>query len=119
LLAEDEPLLRDVTRRVLTAAGYDVTVVGNGTEALQTVTASPRFDLLVLDAVMPGASGYEVLRGARALHPELPALFTTGYAGTALPRGVEMEPRVAILSKPYRRAALLRVVSELLGIHSA
>ena len=116
LLAEDEPLLRDVTSRVLMAAGYDVTVVGNGTEALQVISAaSTRFDLLVLDAVMPGAGGYEVLRGARNTYPDIPVLFTTGYAGTALPRGVELEEHVAILSKPYRRAALLRLVAELMS----
>jgi len=119
LLAEDEPLLREVTSRVLTAAGYDVSVAANGTDALQVISAtSVGFDLLVLDAVMPGAGGYEVLRGARAIYPELPVLFTTGYAGTALPRGVESEPGVAILNKPYRRAALLRVVSELLSQRS-
>jgi len=119
LLAEDEPLLRDVTSRVLTSAGYDVTVAANGTEALQVISAtSIGFDLLVLDAVMPGAGGYEVLRGARTLFPELPVLFTTGYAGTALPRGVESEPHLAILNKPYRRAALLRVVSELMSQRS-
>lgn len=116
LLAEDEPLLRDVTSRVLMSAGYEVTVAANGTEALEIISSdSAGFDLLVLDAVMPGAGGYEVLQGARANYPALPVLFTTGYAGTALPRGVETEPRVAILSKPYRRAALLRVVSELMS----
>lgn len=119
LLAEDEPLLRDVTSRVLVAAGYDATVVANGTEALEVIAAdSMGFDLLVLDAVMPGAGGYEVLRGARGKYPELPVLFTTGYAGTALPPGVESEPRVAVLSKPYRRAELLRVVSELMSQRS-
>ncbi|HEY6729173.1 MAG TPA: PAS domain-containing protein [Polyangiaceae bacterium] len=119
LLAEDEPRLRDVTSRVLMSAGYDVTVVANGTEALEVIARdSAGFDLLVLDAVMPGAGGYEVLQGARRNYPELPVLFTTGYAGTALPRGVESEAHVAILSKPYRRAALLRVVSELLSRRS-
>lgn len=119
LLAEDEPLLRDVTSRVLRSAGYDVTVVANGTEALDVISSdSAGFDLLVLDAVMPGAGGYDVLRGARTTYPELPVLFTTGYAGTALPRGVEAEARVAILSKPYRRAALLRIVSELMSHRS-
>ena len=119
LLAEDEPLLRDVTSRVLIAAGYDVTVVANGTEALEVISADQAgFHLLVLDAVMPGAGGYEVLRGARSSYPELPVLFTTGYAGTALPRGVETEEHVAILSKPYRRAALLQVVSELMNERS-
>jgi two-component system cell cycle sensor histidine kinase/response regulator CckA len=42
LLAEDEPLLRDVTSRVLMSAGYDVTVTANGTEALEPGVATSR-----------------------------------------------------------------------------
>ena len=61
LVVDDEPQIRRALRSALTAHGYDVAVAEDGAAALETIaTWAP--DAIVLDLVMPGVDGFEVLR---------------------------------------------------------
>jgi sigma-B regulation protein RsbU (phosphoserine phosphatase) len=60
LVVDDDEVNRDMLVRRLTRYGYDVTVARNGLEALQMARAR-NFDLVLLDMVMPGLDGYQVL----------------------------------------------------------
>jgi DNA-binding response OmpR family regulator len=64
LVADDEPDIRDLLIFKLGQAGYTVQAVGNGTLALAAIEADPP-DLAVLDYMMPGLSGIDVLRKIR------------------------------------------------------
>jgi DNA-binding response OmpR family regulator len=64
LLVEDEPTIADVVARYLRRAGYETSVVGDGAAAL-TAVANRRPDLVVLDVMLPGISGLEVMRRLR------------------------------------------------------
>jgi DNA-binding response OmpR family regulator len=64
LVADDEPDIRDLLTFKLGQAGYTVQAVGNGTQALAAIEADPP-DLAVLDYMMPGLSGIDVLRKIR------------------------------------------------------
>ncbi len=64
LLIEDDPFERQRVRELLQTAGYDITSAGSGDEGLELLRAR-RFDAVVLDLVMPGMSGLDVLRAAR------------------------------------------------------
>lgn len=64
LIAEDEPVLREAYVTILRHAGYEVVEAEDGRQALDKVTADPP-DLLVLDMLMPGKTGLEVLRDSR------------------------------------------------------
>lgn len=64
LIAEDDPAVRKAVQRVLELENYDVTAVNDGQAALETLTKS-RFDLAVLDVMMPFADGLTVCREAR------------------------------------------------------
>ena len=64
LLVEDEPTIADVVARYLRRAGYETHVVGDGAAAL-TAVADHRPDLVVLDVMLPGISGLEVMRRLR------------------------------------------------------
>ncbi len=57
LLAEDERAVRSVAERVLASAGYRVVAVADGVEAIEAARDPERFDLVILDAVMPRAGG--------------------------------------------------------------
>jgi diguanylate cyclase (GGDEF)-like protein len=64
LVIEDEPGIRGVIRQILTLKGYVVTVAPDGPEGLQRA-ASENPDLILLDVMMPGMTGFEVCRGLR------------------------------------------------------
>jgi CheY-like chemotaxis protein len=65
LVVDDSELNRDVLTRRLERQGHAVTAVANGREALETLSAE-RFDLVLLDILMPEMDGYEVLRRLKA-----------------------------------------------------
>ena len=76
LVAEDEPKTGTYLQQGLSEAGFTVDRVTSGTDALQHVLSVP-YDLLILDVMMPGLDGWEVLRLVRASGNEVPVLFLT------------------------------------------
>ncbi|MFI8739428.1 heavy metal response regulator transcription factor [Stutzerimonas sp. R75] len=76
LVAEDEPKTGTYLQQGLSEAGFSVDRVISGTDALQHVLSTP-YDLLILDVMMPGLDGWEVLRMVRAAGQEVPVLFLT------------------------------------------
>lgn len=113
LVAEDEPLVLELARASLAAAGYTVLTAASGVDALALIdTRANQLDLLVLDVVMPGVGGEAVVRQLRDRYPELPVLFASGYGMNT--RGKPRAERSAFLQKPYGREELLRRVRELL-----
>ena len=79
LVVEDEPKVARALHEGLAAAGYGVTTVNDGGRALELV-ATNDFDLLVLDVMLPGRSGLDVLAAARARGPT-PILLLTALDG--------------------------------------
>jgi len=79
LAVDDEPVNLQVLRNQLGPEHYSVTPAANGREALAALEGGQKFDLVLLDVMMPGMSGYEVCRRLRERHPEteLPVLMLT------------------------------------------
>ncbi|WP_310468736.1 response regulator [Sphingomonas sp.] len=99
-LVDDHDDVRAATRAMLEELGHKVAEAANGTDALAALTDNSRqWDLLVTDFAMPRVSGVELVRGARRLHPELPALIVTGYAERDAVR--MEEDQVSVLFKPF------------------
>ena len=116
LLVEDEPAVRDLTRRVLERAGYTVTAPTDLTDALALVEpGGPRLDVLVTDLVMPGLSGRELARRAIAARPELAVVLLSGYSAETAQVDDLVAAGAAFASKPLSSQDLLRVVSAALG----
>lgn len=61
LIVEDSITEREFFRKVLAAAGYDVVVAENGDKAIEKIK-SEKFDLILLDVVMPGKNGFQICR---------------------------------------------------------
>lgn len=74
LIAEDEPAIAGLVRTVLTGAGYRCTWAPDGTQAADLLEKES-FDLALLDIMLPGADGYELLDYCKAL--EVPVIFLT------------------------------------------
>src|SRR6476661_2588330 len=79
LLVEDEPALGEFLARALRAEGYTVRIAQDGI-AGERMALTEDADLVVLDAMLPGKSGFDVLRGVRASKPELPVIMLTARA---------------------------------------
>ena len=106
LLVDDSTSLRELTAQSLRDRGFDVTTAGGGAEALALIERDPeRFDLIVTDFAMPLVSGLDVVRFARNLRSDWPAIIITGYAdASAL---ADRPADVPVLMKPFNDAALL------------
>lgn len=107
LIAEDDPFVRSSVILRVEALGYRVVAAVNGQEALQRLRADPGIDMLFTDIVMPGGmSGWELADQARRIRPDLPVLFTSGYAPETLVEQGRAQAPAVVLTKPYRKAEL-------------
>ena len=78
LVVEDEQHLADGLRYNLEAEGYDVVTVDNGEEALKQIEAEPaRYDLVILDVMLPGIDGFGVVANLRKKRRFVPVLMLT------------------------------------------
>jgi DNA-binding response OmpR family regulator len=112
LVVDDDVLVRDVVGRYLGQAGYQVTVAGDGADALLAAKAAPP-DLVVLDLMLPGLSGLEVCKLLRAASP-VPIVMLTAL-GEEEDRIVGLELGADdYVTKPFSpRELVLRVTSVL------
>ena len=115
LLAEDDEIVRNLTVLALEQSGYRVHVAENGEEALRLFEEHrEEVQLALLDVVMPKIGGREVYDAIRALRPDLPVLFSSGYSTNAIHAGFVAEEGLEIIQKPYSPTALLRRMREAL-----
>ena len=116
LVAEDEAMVRVQVVRILKDAGYTVLQAENGARAVELFEEhGGKVDLALLDVVMPVMDGWQAFLSLRKLAPELKVLFITGYAASVLPQDFASYG-ARVLSKPFKPAALLATVRELVGV---
>ena len=114
LVVEDNAGLRRIVVRQLSEAGYRVLEAPDAATAMTIIESPDRIELLLTDVVMPGdMDGRDLARAAAARRPLLRTLLTSGFpdarwSGSAVRTGGRL------LSKPYRKEELRRVVRELL-----
>ena len=118
LLAEDHPINQKVATRMLQEQGHEVTVVGNGRQALEAIASGP-FDAVLMDVAMPELDGFEALEAIR--HRErldgshLPIVALTAHAmegdrERCLAAGFD-----DYLSKPVQAASLAKALARVVG----
>lgn len=115
LIVEDEPILRDLMRRMLEKHDYRVLVAENGASAVDVARAQTEgIDLLITDIVMPGIDGFDVADQLTQIHPTLRVLFLTGYAADSDYVNDRLESdQSAMLLKPFTQAALFDRIEDL------
>jgi CheY-like chemotaxis protein/two-component sensor histidine kinase len=120
LLVEDEPALREVTRRILTRNGYRVIAADNGNEAIRAaMSCEGRIDVLLTDVIMPGMQGREVAQQIRKIQPDIAILYMSGYTEGLLSAQGVLEPGINLIEKPFNEKSLLRKVGEILHTRQA
>jgi CheY-like chemotaxis protein len=109
LVVDDEPGMLDTLRAILGEAGYVVTTVDSGDRALDEIRTG-RYDVVVMDVLMPGRDGVSVLVESGA--PPPPIILMTAYAVEERLRAAR-EARVhAVVQKPFSALYLLDLVAQ-------
>jgi two-component system, OmpR family, response regulator MtrA len=104
LVVEDDASVREAVTLVLEGAGFDVETTTDGAEALDAFAPS-RWDLVLLDVMLPGVDGFEVCRSIRA-RSTVPVVMLTARAETAdVVRGLELGADDYV-TKPFEPAEL-------------
>jgi CheY-like chemotaxis protein len=112
LLVEDEAAVREVAMLILDMLGYDVIEFGEATAARDLLAGDTQVSVLFTDIRMAGPmNGTDLALEARRLRPDLPILLTTGNTGDIAPHVLRRLPGVEVLTKPYGRARLQRILA--------
>jgi two-component system, cell cycle response regulator CpdR len=114
LLAEDDEAMRTYLSRALQNAGYEVSAVDRGTEAL-VLLEREHFDLLLSDIVMPEMDGIELAQRCNEVSPRTKVMFITGFAAVTL-RASREAPQARVLSKPFHLRDLVMEVQRVFGL---
>ena len=113
LLAEDDALMRRLTRKMLEDHGYKVLEAVDGESALEVIRSQP-IDLILTDVVMKGMNGPELVLRLIDSHPSMKVVYMSGYTGELIAdQGVE--GAIRLLEKPFTRADLLKTIDAVLG----
>lgn len=113
LLVEDEPVTRAVIERVVGQAGYDVTAVADGTDALAELGAR-HFDLILSDIALPTLDGLALADVVARKGLSTPIIFITGQPGDELEIKGLQSGALDFIRKPVQRDVLLLRVQKAL-----
>jgi DNA-binding response OmpR family regulator len=112
LLAEDEPLLRELGETILRQAGYTVVSLHRREELQSLIDTHPtEVDVLLTDMVMPEISGQELADHVRSRWPSVRVIYTSGYPSEEL-NGLPHD--AAFLQKPFTPNELMQKIRDVL-----
>jgi len=111
LVVEDDPMVLTSVTAQLVSLGYNVLSAANATEALAMADSGTTFDLLFTDVIMPGQmNGRQLAEAMAQRRTDLKVLFTSGYTESAVIHHGRLDPGVLLLTKPYRKQDLARML---------
>jgi CheY-like chemotaxis protein len=116
LVVEDDPMVRTFVISQLAGLGYKTIAASDGRAAMAIVERGEPFDLLFTDVVMPGGlSGRNLADAIAKLRPGMKVLYTSGYTDNAVVHHGRLDEGVLLLTKPYRKPQLAKMVRQALG----
>ncbi len=119
IVADDEPFARSVMVRILERLGYQAVVARNGEEALARLSDESGAALLLIDATMPGLSGWKAAVQAQDRTPGLRVLVVSGAGVEPAHEAKLQRPHFQFLQKPFLPADLAHQVRRLLDAPAA
>ena len=114
LVVDDSGLARRLSRQILEEAGHSVEEVDNGSMALERYSLN-RHDLVVLDMVMHGMPGLDVLTMLHQINPALPVIVVTADIQKSTREQVKAAGAAAILNKPLNKQEFIALVDKILS----
>jgi CheY-like chemotaxis protein len=111
LVVEDDQLVRTLIGGQIKSLGYATVMAANATEALIEIDRHRDIDLLLTDMIMPGGmNGRQLADEALRRRASLKVLYTSGYSDTAIIHDGHLDAGVLLLSKPYQKSDLARMI---------
>ncbi len=112
LIVDDEEIIRQTAKELLSHLGYDIVTASDGRKAVEYYKRhSHEIDLVVLDMVMPELGGRDCFRALKEINPDVKAILSTGYSLDSATQEVLNEGIIAFAQKPYQLKQLAEVVS--------
>ncbi len=116
LLAEDEPAVRAVAKRMLEDIGFQVVTADDGEDAIWRFSREPdRFAALFSDLTMPKMDGLQALRAMRKIRPGLPVILCSGYSEQIDELSDVEDSNTQFIRKPFRSRSLREKLFALLA----
>jgi DNA-binding NtrC family response regulator len=112
-VVDDEEQMRDLLAKVLERKGYEVSVCGDGAEALTLLEREPA-DLVITDVRMPGLNGMEALRAVKELNPEIVVLIMTAFGSIDQAVQAVKEGAYDYINKPFKIDEILLTIQKAL-----
>jgi DNA-binding NtrC family response regulator len=110
-IIDDEPVIHDVLAQLLTSEGYEVEISASGEEALEKFP-SQSFDAILLDLLMPGMDGIEVLRRIKKNDPLAPVIILTAYGSVESAIAAMKIGALDYVQKPFKHDDLLLAIEK-------
>ncbi|MFN3629849.1 MAG: ATP-binding protein [Casimicrobiaceae bacterium] len=112
LVIEDDPDVQSVLAHQLRALGCQPVVAANRRQALARLRQRPEIDVAISDVVLErGETGPQVIRALRRKRPDLPVIYTSGYARDALPLRLDDADADGFLRKPWTVGELVQALT--------
>ena len=109
LFVDDEPDIRELVQALLRAAGFRVSIADNAADVLR-LTATERFDAVLLDYWMPQFTGLELCRQIRGFDQNTPILICSGAVSVADKNAAVLAGAQGYVGKPFSSKDLIRVL---------
>jgi DNA-binding NtrC family response regulator len=110
---DDEPIIHEVLSQLLTLEGYEVELSSSGEEALEK-HSSRFFDVTLLDLLMPGLDGIQVLKGIKKIDPKALIIIITAYASVESAISAMKMGAYDYIQKPFKHDELLIIIARAL-----
>jgi len=115
LIVDDEPLVIDYFKEVLSITKIKTLFAKNGEEAISLVKTNKDIDLVLLDIRMPVMNGFEVFKKIRKIRPSLPIIAQTAYAFSDDKDKILEAGFNDYITKPINNELLYKKISEFIG----
>lgn len=115
LVAEDDQITREMTKRALQTDGHTVVLAADGSEALALCAAEPAFDLIITDVDMPNMSGLELAEAVLAQNAAQRIIIMSGLADELVRARDLLSPTVRMITKPVTLEQIRGETAEILA----
>ena len=110
---DDEPIIHEVLSQLLSSEGYEVELSSSGEEALEKHSAQ-LYDITILDLLMPGLDGIQVLQGIKKVDPQAVVIIITAYASVESAISAMKMGAYDYIQKPFKHDELLLTIERAL-----
>jgi len=115
LLVDDDERVLEPTKELFESMGHHVTLAKDGVEACEIFAQQPDiWDIVITDMVMPRMGGFESSQKMRALRPDIPIIYATGYDPSLVTDNTRSMPNSKLISKPFNPNELDGLITEMI-----